>query len=118
MTLANATPCGECLPCKAGKRCARILVLSPKDERALAKVRRVVGPNPSGRAISLRPAAQQIRERLDPPEPTVTVTCPKCGEPWEMLGYLAAALKLRGIGAPKCDGCRNVRPENDRADLR
>lgn len=115
-TLANTQPCGSCLCCKAGTHCARVLILDFKAEAEIALVRRVIG-EPTGRAVNLKLSGPDQARRADPPEPTVTATCSKCGEPWEVFAFVASTLELRGHSIPRmCPYCARQREE--RADLR
>lgn len=117
-TLATTKPCGDCLPCKAGKHCAHVLVLSPEDRRGLELVRRVI-PEPTGRAVNIKPIVSISAARAAQPEPTVTDTCPRCDGPRTFLAFVVATAKLRGFALPPCEACHDDMIERrERADLR
>src|SRR5271167_2039804 len=100
VTAVLTTPCGECLCCQAGKRCARMLMLSPKDNKALARVARIAGPNPGERTIDLRPRAIVEERRRHTEEPTIVAKCSRCGDDMKVLAFIAHSMKLRGISLP------------------
>lgn len=114
-TLASLTPCGECQCCKAGRRCARVLLLSPDDESKLRRVFAVLGGEPSGRTIQLRTDIARAQARGEPPEPMSSVSCSRCREDFELPTYIVATFKAGRFSLPTCEPCRYQGKE--RADL-
>lgn len=96
-----------CRCCLAGTRCARVLVLSPKDNSDADRLWRRfhdAGTVPGFVDLSKRTAAEQ-RAIREPAEPTELVTCRECGGSYAMAVYLVHALRSQRASAPPCEPC-------------
>ena len=100
---------GRCIDARCLCGCA--LKLSSKDFADSARLIALAGPGPYEK-IQLAPATEKAR-KAEKPEPTKGVTCPECGDEYQMLEYLADALASRRAPAPKCDACRGGTRQTD-----
>lgn len=102
----TATGC-TCLPCQAGKRCARVLFLSPKDYADAKRVLRIMGIDETTpvRHVNLKTPPTVVQLRREQEDPQAEGECPACGEPMQIAKYLADFLKQWGGKWPNCDEC-------------
>lgn len=101
--MVGTEPCGQCKCCEAGTRCARVLSLSPKDEQALRRIDAIIGSAPIMESPSF--GRRAITQAKEPPEPTTSGLCRRCGVHFDLAIYLAEFLKTRGAPWPKCAAC-------------
>lgn len=118
MTFAESEPCGECGPCKDGKRhaCVRVLKLDGDDMEKLARLRRIAGDNP-GSGGSFSPPATSA-PRATKPEPTTTLVCPRCDSSFEVPEFIAAFARDNHAFPMQCDDCRSGSSQESYEDRR
>ena len=100
-----------CRPCveQAGA-CARVLVLSSKDEsdaRRLWRRFEISGTEPQ--SVNLKTSPTQASARLESAEPTEGVRCRCCNSIYRLPAFLAAFLREQRAPAPHCTSCQEAR---------
>ena len=94
----------NCRCCEVGAQCARVLVLSPKDNSDATRLwARFAenGPQP----VSLKVTPQEQRIRRENAEPVEPVLCRACGSTFALFVYLAKFLRDWRAPAPYCRAC-------------
>jgi len=94
----------DCRCCVAGTQCARVLVLSSKDNSDASRLWARFsenGPQP----VNLKVTPQEQRAARKDHEPTESVMCRACGKAFALFVYLAAFLREWKAPMPHCLPC-------------
>lgn len=94
----------DCRCCEVGSPCARVLVLSAKDNSAAARLWKCFESNPPG-FVNLKVTPQEQRTKREHAEPTESVMCRACGKAFALLAYLAKFLRDYRAPMPHCLSC-------------
>lgn len=98
----------DCKPCAAGSSvCARVLLLSPKDDFDATRLWRRFAENGVGHVPRFTSTAQQAMRRAAA-EPVEQVGCRSCGVSFSMPTYLVAFLRDQRAPTPHCTACQEA----------
>ena len=95
----------DCKCCEVRQSCARILVLSPKDNSDAARLWSRFRDHPPG-FVNLKVTPQEQRAARKDIEPTESVMCRACGKAFALFAYLAKFLREQRAPLPNCDACQ------------
>jgi hypothetical protein len=93
----------DCRPCEAGLPCARVLLLSPKDDSDATRLWHRFKDNPPG-YVNLRVSPTEHRAAQEAREPSEQIRC-KCGALHAVAVYLLKFLRDYSAPFPSCAGC-------------
>lgn len=97
-----------CRPCVTGSPvCARILLLSPKDDFDATRLWRRFAEHGVSR-VNLKTSPSEQRARAEQREPSEPVLCRSCGASFAMPVYLVAFLREYRAPTPTCTTCHEA----------